>query len=396
MTIITRFIPFLSFVILLLSLGAQHLRAQDIVIGVVHYEAFAYAEMMKNSDTMAAEAINATGGIKGQALKLLYADDRGDRRGGETAVADLVKQKGAVMLIGGYSSANTLYTARAADRRDVPFLVCTAADDRITQRKLRNVYRLNPPAGEYTNGLQAFLTNRVAPRSMAIVYENSPYGTGNAMKMMWFCREHDIELMAIIPYFKERASREYFERILAPLKFHSPDVIFMVSYLKDAVQLVTKIRDMKFSALLCGGAGGFTHYKFIEMAKGAGDRVVTAALWAPETGFRGAEAYYRAYMEKFSKTPDYHGAEAYAAVLVAAEALRKADGFEPEKIRAALDQIDLETPFGRIRFAAYNGYERQNQADTLVLQISDGHFGCIWPESLASEKFLPPLYWKAR
>jgi hypothetical protein len=56
----------------------------------------------------------------------------------------------------------------------------------------------------------------------------------------------------------------------------------------------------------------------------------------------------------------------------------------------------METPFGRIRFTAYNGYERQNQADTLVLQISDGHFGCIWPASLASQKFLPPLYWKAR
>jgi branched-chain amino acid transport system substrate-binding protein len=351
---------------------------------------------MKNSYTMAADAINRAGGIKGRPIKLVYADDHGDRRGSETAVESLVKRQGAVMLIGGYSSANTLYTARTADRHDVPFLVCTAADDRITQRGHINVYRLNPPAGEYTRGLQSFLKNRVSPRSMAIVYENSPYGTGGAMNMMWFCRENDIELMAIIPYFKERAGPAYFERILAPLKFHAPEVIFMVSYLKDAVQLVEKIRGMKFSALLCGGAGGFTHYKFIEMAGDAGDRLVTAALWAPETGFAGADAYYRTYLETFSTTPDYHGAEAYVAVLVAARALDAAEGFKPAQIRASLDRVDMETPFGKVRFAAYDRYERQNQADTLVLQIVDGHFGCIWPESLSSTRFRPPLYWKVR
>ncbi len=380
----------------LLAIGPRQLLAQDIVIGVVHWEKFAYAEMMQNSYTMALESINRAGGIKGRPLKLVYADDRGDRRGGETAVTELVKQQGAVMLIGGYASANTLYTARTANRLDRPFLVCTAADDRITQREQINVYRLNPPAGEYTKGLQAFLTERVSPRTMAIVYENSPYGTGGAMNMMWFCRENDIELMAIIPYFKERASSDYFERILAPLKYHSPDVIFMVSYLKDAVQLVAKIRGMKFHALLCGGAGGFTHYKFIEMAKTSGDRLVTAALWAPETGFRGAEAYYRTYMQKFGTTPDYHGAEAYTAVLVAAEALRNAEGLAPEQIRAALDRIDMETPFGPVRFTAYGNYQRQNQADTLVLQITGGHFATIWPESLSEQRFQPPLYWQGR
>lgn len=367
---------------------------EDLVIGVVHWKAFAYAEMMKNSYTMAVETINRSGGIRGRPVKLVYADDQGERRGAENAVTELVKQQGAVMLIGGYASANTLHTARTADRLDVPFLICTAADDRITRRKLPNVYRLNPPAGDYTQGLQAFLTERVAPRSMAIVYENSPFGTGSALKMMWFCRENDIELMAIIPYFKERASPDYFDRVLAPLTFRSPDVIYMVSYLKDAVHLVTKVRSMNFKALLCGGAGGFTHHRFIEMSASAGERVVTAALWAPETGFRGAQAYYREYRTKYGNAPDYHGAEAYSALLVAAEALKAAGDLKSESIRGALDRIDLETPFGRVRFTAYDDHERQNQADTLVLQVIEKRFACIWPEALSSGSFQAPLYWR--
>ena len=376
--------------------AAVCLAADDVVIGVVHYKDFAYAAMMKNSYAMAAEAINANGGIGGKTMKLITADDQGRRRGGEKAVDDLVKNHGAVMLIGGYSSSNTLYTAMAADRHDVPFLVTTAADDRITQRGLENVFRLNPPASAYTQGLEAFMLEAVRPRSMAIVYENSPYGTSGAMKMMWFGRENDIELTAIIPYFRERAGQDYFERILTPLKSRPPDVIYMVSYLKDAVELVTKIRGMPSNALLCGGAGGFTHYKFIEKAGAAGDGLVTAALWGPETDFAGARAYHEAYMARFGNPPDYHGVEAYSAVLVAAEALKKARDHQPESIRTALGRIAMETPFGPVQFDSDGTFERQNWIDTLVFQIRENQFRCIWPEPLATRSFTPPAYWRSK
>ena len=49
----------------------------------------------------------------------------------------------------------------------------------------------NAPAGEYAKGVEELLLQSVKPTSMAIVYENSPYGTGAAMRMMWFCREKD-------------------------------------------------------------------------------------------------------------------------------------------------------------------------------------------------------------
>ncbi len=369
--------------------------SDEIVLGAIHWKDFAYAEMMKNSYEMAAEEINAEGGIGGKTIKLVMADDRGRRRDGEKAVDDLVRNHGAVMLIGGYSSSNTLYTAMAADRHDVPFLVTTAADDRITQRGLENVFRLNPPASAYTNGLEAFMLEKVRPRSMAIVYENSPYGTSGAMKMMWFGRENDIELTAIIPYFRERAGQDYFGRILKPLKTSAPDVIYMVSYLKDAVQLVNTIRGMPSSALLCGGAGGFTHYKFIEQAAATGDGLVTAALWGPETEFAGARAYYDQYMARFHHPPDYHGAEAYSAVLVAAEALKNARDHQPESIRTALARIEMETPFGPVQFDSDATFARQNWIDTLVFQIADNQFRCIWPETLATRPFTPPAYWRS-
>jgi branched-chain amino acid transport system substrate-binding protein len=368
---------------------------EPLVIGIPHSEAYPYAAMMKNSFEMALEVINKEGGIKGQPLKLVYANDQGKPKPGEKAVTELVEKAGAVMLVGAYQSSNTIYMARIADKLDRPLLVCTAADDRITQRQWKNVYRLNPPAKGYTEGLESFFLSKIKPKSMAIVYENSPYGTGGAMRMMWFCRGNNIDLRAIEPYHKERLSADYFNRIIARLKEDSPDVIYMVSYLKDAALLVKNIRDAKIDSLLVGGAGGFTSQKFIDKAGDNANHLLTATLWTPYLKYPGTKEYYDQYIKKYASTPDYHGAEAYSALMVAADVLKRADSYRPESIRAALDKTDLMTPFGPVKFTSYDKFERQNSLPTQVLQIINGKFECVWPAEHAASNFISPSYWRA-
>ena len=371
-----------------LALPATVCATEPLVVGVPHSEAYTYANMMKNSFEMALETINKEGGIKGRPLKLVYANDQGKRKPGEKAIIELVEKNGAVMLVGAYQSSNTIFMARIADKLDRPLLVCTAADDRITQRKWENVYRLNPPAKGYTRGLEDFFLNKIKPKSMAIVYENSPYGTSGAINMMWFCRGNDIDLRAIEPYHKERLKPDYFQRLVGRLKEDPPDVIYMVSYLKDGALLVKTIRESKLNSLLVGGAGGFTSHKFITAAGANANHLLTATLWTPQLQYPGTREYYDQYTKKYASPPDYHGAEAYSALLVAADVLKRADSYRPASIRAALDKTDMITPFGPVKFASYEKFERQNSLPTQVLQIINGKFECVWPQELATANFI--------
>jgi branched-chain amino acid transport system substrate-binding protein len=216
------------------------------------------------------------------------------------------------------------------------------------------------------------------------------------MRMMWFCRGNDIELRAIEPYHKERLKPDYFKRIVARLKENPPDVIYMVSYLKDGALLVKNIRDTKINSLLCGGAGGFTSPKFIAAAGASAEHLLTATLWTACLQYPGTKEYYDQYTEKHGSSPDYHGAEAYSALLVAADALKRADSYSPASIRAALDKTDLMTPFGPVKFTSYDKFERQNNLPTQVLQIIDGEFECVWPQKLASANFTAPPEWRIK
>jgi branched-chain amino acid transport system substrate-binding protein len=348
--------------------------------------------MMKNSCEMARETINKEGGINGRPLEIVYGDDKNKTSVGKEVVRKLVGESKAVMLLGGATSNPTYAMARVAQKLDVPFLVSTASVDKLTQQGWNNIFRLNPPISEYTRGLEDFWLKNFKPKSLAIIHENGMYGTNAAFRMLEFCSNNSIELRAIFNYDKwYGADAAHFQPMLEELREEPPDVLFMVSYLKDAVTLVKEIQKTNLNSLLCGAAGGFTQEEFVKRAGDAANNLVTATLWSERALYPGAKEYFDRYVKLYSSEPDYHGAEAYAAVLVAANALRRAESsLQSKDIREALKQTDMMTPFGPVKFYSYEGFERQNSIRTLVLQIIDGKFQTIWPPEFASTKFVPP------
>jgi branched-chain amino acid transport system substrate-binding protein len=345
--------------------------------------------MMKNSFEMAQESINEAGGIKGRPVNIVFADDEGQVTSVQPAFDKLLAAK-PVMLVGGYASDPTYQMAKLAQKKDLPFLICTASTDKITQKGWKNIYRLNPPISEYTKGLEDFLVNNFKPKSMAIIYENSMFGTNGALRMTEFCQDQAIDIRAQIDYDTTRINPGYFRSLVAPLTQEPPDVIYMISYLEDAVMLVQQIRDIKLNSLLIGGAGGFTLEEFIQRAGESANHLLTVSLWSEHVLYSGAKEYYTQYVKRYGKSPDYHGAEAYSALLVASDALKRATSFSPKTIREALNRTYIITPFAPVKFYSYEDFERQNSINTLVLQIINGKFETVWPPELASTPFILP------
>ena len=346
--------------------------------------------IMQQSLNMAMQAINANGGINGRPLRVVYGDDRGETDQAQAVIEQLIKEAGAVMLVGGYQSDVTYALARLANQRNIPFLVSTAATDRITEQRWRNIYRLNPPVSEYTSSLEDYLLKELHPKSMAVVYENSMFGTDAAARMMSFLHENGIEISDLIGYSAERVGPAYFRSLLAPLTQEPPDIIHMISYLADGIELVKTIRSLQIPSQLTGAAAGFTHPKFLDQAGVSANDLLVATLWSGALPYPGAKAYYDAYLASYGTAPNYHGAEAYSALLVVADALKRAESMEPEAIRKALDVTFMMTPFGPVKFYSYENFQRQNSVRTQVLKVKDGKFQVVWPADLATTTVAAP------
>lgn len=366
--------------------------SQPVVIGVpipLSGQLKAFGQMMKNAFEMAAEDINLAGGIHSRSVELRFADDKGDAAMVDEAFRHMALA-GPVMLVGGYASDATYRMARMAESRDVPFLVSTASADKITQRGWTNIYRLNPPISEYTQGLEDFWIKNFKPKSMVILYEDSMFGTEGSLRMLDFCREQAIEVIAHIGYDRVTLTPGRLRSRLAPLTGDPPDVIYMISYFEDALMLVKGIKALGIKSMLCGGGGGFTLEAFAKSAGADAEFLFTAALWSDHVDTLDSGSFHKKYAQRFGHKTDYHGAEAYSALMVAAEALRRAKSFEPQNIRQALNSIYMKTPFGPVKFYSYGDFERQNSIHTLVLQIINGKYETVWPPDKASADFILP------
>ena len=87
------------------------------------------------------------------------------------------------------------------------------------------------------------------------------------------------------------------------------------------------------------------------------------------------------------KVVPYQTAQASAAVYVWADAFKRANSLDKEKLREALTKTDLETFYGHVKFAD----DGSNPGKTITLrQIQHGKYNVVWPEAIASSKLTYP------
>lgn len=354
-----------------------------IVLPLTGTQAF-FGEMERDAFELALEEINGRGGVRGARLEFLIEDDRSRLDDGVAAAEKLIEQDQVVMLGGGYSSSVTAGLVEVAQRKQVPLLINTAAANQLTQEDRRWVFRLNPPASEYAAAAVDFLKAVVEPRSVAIIHEDGAFGRSQSRFFAEACRRAGIRVVLQESYSQEEFELWRVSQILLEVRRKKPDVIFMVSYLTDASLLMRQCRSLAWQPrLYVGGAAGFTMPAFPELARDDADNVVTVTLWHESLPYAGARRFHDRYEAVFGREADYHGAEAYAAAFVIADALERAETLAPGDIREALASTKMTTAFGPVEFVSFDGMSRQNRLSAYVAQWIGGELVLVWPPEVA-------------
>ena len=395
MRVLKILMVFLLSVTLCFTFGVSSSMAADSVkVGIVLPLTGAQAkfgEVEKLSFDLALEEINAAGGINGKKLELLIEDDTGRPEVGRSVVEKLITKDKVVLIGGGYSSSVTYAVAGVCQQNAMPFLVNTGSADKITTSGWDWIYRLNPPVSHYADAVESLLVQVIKPKTVAILYENSLFGTKGASSFEKTCKRLGIKVLLKQGY--EHGGIDY-KPVLTQIKRHNPDIIYMVSYIMDASLLMKQSREMKLTPkMFVGGAAGFTLPEFVDNAGKASDKVISATLWHQVLPFPGAMDYYKKFVAKYNRPTEYHGAEAYAACYVIADVLKRTKSFKNTDIKKALSETDMMTVFGPVKFITWGKMKNQNKAATYVVQWIDGKLEMVWPEESKTKTFNYPVDW---
>lgn len=346
----------------------------------------------EQSFQMAVDEINSAGGIHGKKLTLLIRDTSSRVDMGRMMAERLIKKYGVSLIGGGCSSSVTYAVARVCQENKIPFLINTAAADKITASGWDYVFRLNPPFRDYASGLASLLSGVIRPKTAAILHEDSAFGKKRADFFRDFCSRLGIDLILNRRY---KPGESDFSQELMRIKDKNPDIICMISHTTDGSSLMKQARDMELTPkMFVGGSTNFTLPEFQQQAGMASQYIIASTLWHQALPFPGAMDFYTKFEAKYQNPADYHAAEAFAACFVIADALQRSKSFNGSGIKEALLLTDLMTIFGPVKFTSWEKLKNQNRAFTYVVQWIDGKLEVVWPKNLATQPLVYPVNWR--
>ena len=390
------------------------LRAQAPVfkIGAVHPVTGPLAEpgqACRLGATMAAEAINAAGGIKsmgGAKLELIFGDTQSKPDVGRTEAERVINQ-GAQMLMGSFDSVSTAAMVPVVQQRRVPFLVDIAAADPITanvakavkegQQKVQYVYRNFPTGSSF--GAKAvpyfsdiFKEAGVAPKRVVLMYCNDLFGQSAARGFQagYAAFKPSWEIVDVIPWPEppQDLSTE-----VSRAKAAKPDIIAPITRPASAQLLLPEIRKQRLEimGIVSPGSPGLYEAGQLAVLKDDLEYVMSAVPWAnfknPRTQ-KVAEDYLK---RSNGKTFDTNSGYSYDGIFVISDALERAKSTDPDVIVDAIKKTNYGA--GLMQYAGpviFNEVGDNPNAVTTMIQILGQKPVAVWPKEAALQKFVFP------
>jgi len=328
---------------------------------------------------------------KGLNLQLVWEDDTGKPQISMSAMEKLATRDNVVGVVGPYTSACSNAVAKLAEKYKVSLLIPAAAKEEITRQGLKYVFRMNAPADKYASSLIDAALSLGKPKTIAFVYENTDFGTSTSKTAKDYVATKGIQVVSDVSYPKGSAD---YRSTLAQIKSKNPDLVFMVSYVADAILLMRQSKEVGLQPQAFLGAGaGFTTTEFAK-EKAISESVISCTQWTDDVSWPGAKDFGTRYKAKFGKEPTYHAACAYASMMIMAETAKNAGG-DRAKTRDALKAGKWDGVMGEVKFADYDGFTNQNDHQMLVQQILSGNYETILPTKFATKKAVYPFpKWK--
>ena len=348
-----------------------------------------HGNIQKKSFIMAAEEIRASKDFSGIKIELVIKDTQGKSDVGRSAIEKMIDQDKVIVIGGGYSSSVTWEASKIAQKNKIPFLVNTGAADKITEQGWEYIFRLNPPVGEYPESFDSFVREAIPDvKAVAVLHMNSL--SGRALARKFSKQAEDLDLQITMKQKFEADSKD-FKPLLKQVKAKKPDMVYMVAHGTDAALLMRQAQEVNLNPkLFWGHSIGFAQPEFQINAGAAAEYIWSAGRWTPAAPYPGAREFFDTFTEKYGISPDYHGAQAYSAMYVIADAVKRASELTPEGVRNALAKTDMMTVFGPVKFVSYDKKVQQNRLPTLLVQWINGKLEIVWPKDIATRKYVFP------
>ena len=290
----------------------------------------------RNGLELAADEINAAGGITelgGAKINLVVADATSTPTTAGNVAQRLITQQDITAVLGAFASSLTLAISEVTERRDIPLLTMSFADQ-ITGRGYKNIFQVVAKASvigkaqfDYTAAIAQAAGAKID--KIAIMYEDTAYGTAQANGLRAGAKAAGVEIVMDDAYPLGITDTT---PLVNKLRGSGAQAVFPVSYLNDSLLIIRTMRQQKLTIPAIGGAAG---YVIPDFEKGLGE-FSENVLSINTSNYDLAPELTERFRKRFGYFMVHEALEHAVCLEVLVQAIKKAKSAKAEEVAAAL------------------------------------------------------------
>ncbi len=365
----------------LLSIGlAGQASAQTIKIGVNEPLTGPFAASgtyVVNGAKIAADEINAKGGLLGKKVELVIEDNKSNPTEAAAVAEKLITADKVPVIMGAWGSSLTLAVMPKLLEYKVPMVVETSSSGKITTSGNTYIFRISPPSAVEAAAFKDILP-KLHMKKVDFLVINNDWGRGAADDFGKVLKGEGIGV-GLVETMDQSA--QDMSAQLSKIKGTDSDTIMVTTAVEQLTLLLKQAAALGIKKRIVTTGGSQNPDQLIDQAGTAANgtyHLTTFAPWYPDqTPDPTATKYFLGEWKKrgFNFAGATESFRGYDGIRTIAKGIEKAGKPEPEAITKALWDVDFTGLNGKIKFQKQGpaGKESgQSMPNVYLIQIDNG------------------------
>jgi len=332
---------------------------------------------MRNGATLAAEEINAAGGVLGQKIELVSRDDEAKNERGAQVMQELLNRENVVAVLGPINTGVADASTRYAEEKKIPVIINASAGAKVNELfpQYPDNYIFRIAASDH---LQAELIVREAidvrkQTKPALIADDTNYGQNGRAKMEKALAKRNVKPV-YIGKFKIKDTDMTAQ--LQEAKAAGADTLLLYGIGPELAALANSMNRIGWKADLIG-SWTMSMSAFINNAGKNGDGATMPQTFIESDATTPKQkAFVEAYHKRFNEKPisvAVAAAQGYDSMMLLKMAIEQAGGTDGTKVKNALEE--LAKPYEGITGhydKPFSKTEHEGVKDAMMGVVKDG------------------------